>query len=946
MHTFSRFLLVLSLSLLTACSLFSNFGGDNEVVRPAADSREYRYLQLDNGLRVLLVSAQGVDKAAASLDVNVGSRQDPQDYQGLAHFLEHMLFLGTEKYPDAGEYQAFIGEHGGSHNAFTSFEHTNYFFDVAVDSLEPTLDRFAQFFVAPLFNAEYVQREVNAVNSEYRAKIRSDQRRELAVFKAQLNPEHPFAKFSVGNLTTLQSTDEQGLRNQLLAFYKQYYSANLMTLTVIGRESLGDLEKMVVDKFAAVANAQRRIERVAEPLFVEGALPQWLNIQSLKNRRALSINFPIPDAKSYWRVKPLNYIGNILGHEGSGSLLSLLKKKSWAVNLRAGESLDYQGGGLFGVDIELTEDGLAHVDDIVALVFQYVDLLRDQGVAQWRFTEQSLLAQQQFRFRSQPAPIREVVNLSMAMHHYPAAELLRGPFAMTDYSVASITKFLQALRLDNSFITVSAPDVSGELVVERYQTQYERRALSAAVIERWNYQRGSDLQLPEANPYITTEFALKDSRHGDKPQRLKNSADMALWLHTDDEYELPKGRVHLLLETPVAANSAEALAQSQLWLKMVKDELNEVTYPAALAGLDYAISASWRGIELSIGGYNEKQSALLENVLAVLRAPNWDASRFARIKAQRLRQLENARKNAPYRQLVAELPRILAAPSAGLDEIEAATRLQTLAAVKAAAAQTLAGVRYKVMLHGNYDSADAERVAAVLASALAPTQKLPRPEQRLMILAPGQHLQKLPIEHDDAAVLLYVQAPEQSQRARVAMGVTAQILSAEFYHQLRTEKQLGYVVNASVYPQRDVAGLFFLVQSPVVDSAVAEREMTGFIDRWLAAGVSEETFQQHRKTLIKKLRERPDNLWQAADRQWNELLEGHTDFDSREQLVTALSALEYAQWWRIVESSLQAAQRRSLLVYNEGKWPAANPPGVEIRDVNTFREQQGAAVFH
>ncbi|MGJ8687340.1 MAG: insulinase family protein, partial [Spongiibacteraceae bacterium] len=916
------------------------------VIRPEVDSREYRYLQLENGLRVLLVSAQGVDKAAASLDVNVGSRQDPRDYQGLAHFLEHMLFLGTEKYPDAGEYQTFIGEHGGSHNAFTSFEHTNYFFDVAVDSLEPTLDRFAQFFVAPLFNAEYVQREVNAVNSEYRAKIRSDQRRELAVFKAQLNPDHPFSKFSVGNLTTLQSDNEQGLRNQLLTFYKQYYSANLMTLTVIGRESLNDLEKMVVDKFAAVANAQRSLEEVTAPLFVEGALPQWLNIQSLKNRRALSINFPVPDAKPHWRVKPLNYIGNILGHEGSGSLLSLLKKKSWAVSLRAGESLDYQGGGLFGVDIELTEAGLAHVDDIVALVFQYIDLLRDQGVTQWRFTEQSLLAQQQFRFRSQPAPIREVVNLSMAMHQYPAAELLRGPFAMTEYSVDSITEFLQALRLDNSFIAVSAPDMAGELVVERYDTQYERRALSASVIESWNYQRDGDLQLPEANPYISTKFGLKDSRHGDNPQQLTISDNIELWLHTDDEYELPKGRIRVLLETPMAANTAEAQSQSQLWLKMVRDELNEVTYPAALAGLDYGVSVGWRGIELSIGGYNEKQSELLANVLKVLQAPDWSPSRFARIKAQRLRQLENARKNPPYQQLVAELPRVLSAPSAGLDEIETATREQTMADVKAAAAQVLDGVRYKVMLHGNYDSADAERVAAVLSTALAPSQTLPRPEQRLMLLAQGQQLQNLPIEHDDAAVLLYVQAPEQGQRARVAMGVTAQILSAEFYHQLRTEKQLGYVVNASVYPQRDVAGLFFLVQSPVVDSAVAEREVAAFIDRWLAAGVSEEAFNKHRKTLIKKLQERPDNLWQAADRQWNELLEGYTDFDSREQLVAELSVLEYAQWWSIVEASLEAAQRRSLLLYNQGKWSAVNPRGTKIPDAAAFREQQGWSVFH
>src|SRR5690606_1694494 len=143
------------------------------------------------------------DKAAASRDVEVGSRQDPAERPGLAHFLEHMLFLGTERYPTAGDYQQYISAHGGSHNAYTAFEHTNYFFDIDAAHLEPALDRFSQFFVAPLFTAEYVQREKNAVHSEYMANIRDDARRGFDVLRSVINPAHPFSKFSVGTLDTL-----------------------------------------------------------------------------------------------------------------------------------------------------------------------------------------------------------------------------------------------------------------------------------------------------------------------------------------------------------------------------------------------------------------------------------------------------------------------------------------------------------------------------------------------------------------------------------------------------------------------------------------------------------------------------------------------------------------------------------------------------------------------
>src|SRR6056300_925569 len=121
------------------------------------DNREYRYLQLENQLPVLLVSDPNADKAAAALDVAVGSGQDPVTRMGLAHYLEHMLFLGTKKYPNPDDYQQFIASHGGSQNAYTSFDHTNYFFDIAVDQLEGALDRFSQFFVAPRFDPRYVE---------------------------------------------------------------------------------------------------------------------------------------------------------------------------------------------------------------------------------------------------------------------------------------------------------------------------------------------------------------------------------------------------------------------------------------------------------------------------------------------------------------------------------------------------------------------------------------------------------------------------------------------------------------------------------------------------------------------------------------------------------------------------------------------------------------------
>ena len=72
----------------------------------------------------------------------MGYLSDPPAIPGLAHFLEHMLFMGTTKYPKEDEYESYLSKHGGSSNAYTSMENTNYFFDVSVDHFEGALDRY------------------------------------------------------------------------------------------------------------------------------------------------------------------------------------------------------------------------------------------------------------------------------------------------------------------------------------------------------------------------------------------------------------------------------------------------------------------------------------------------------------------------------------------------------------------------------------------------------------------------------------------------------------------------------------------------------------------------------------------------------------------------------------------------------------------------------------
>ena len=167
------------------------------------DHRELQSFKLTNDLSVLLISDPKADKAAAAMNIAVGSNADPEGRQGLAHFLEHMLFLGTQKYPEAGAYKTFIQSHGGKLNAYTAHENTNYYFEVLASSLEGALDIFAQFFIEPLFTEGSTERELNAIQSEHDKNVQSDIWRRFQMLKNETEEGSTFCKFSTGNNDTL-----------------------------------------------------------------------------------------------------------------------------------------------------------------------------------------------------------------------------------------------------------------------------------------------------------------------------------------------------------------------------------------------------------------------------------------------------------------------------------------------------------------------------------------------------------------------------------------------------------------------------------------------------------------------------------------------------------------------------------------------------------------------
>jgi len=367
----------------------------------AADDRKYHWFTLPNNLRCLVISDPSTDKASAALDVNVGQYCDT--VPGIAHFLEHMLFMGTEKYPDENAYQAFLTSHGGSSNAFTDLENTNYYFDVAAANLEGALDRFAQFFISPLLMEDSLERERQAVDSEHAKNLHNDYWRLFQLTKSLANQEHPFYGFGSGNSETLNVPD---IRDSLLKFYHTHYSSSNMALIVLGKESITQLQEWVELYFSDIPcpeTYQPYSPPTVKPFLDLG---QRVNVIPVREHTmTVNLSFPLPEMRSHYKSKPTQYLSHLLGHEGQKSVLALLKEQHWAHELSAGESRSCSDFCSFDVSIQLTESGLKHVDEVVEVVFAYLNNLKEVGPQEWVYEETSTVAECAFRFLSKRNPM-------------------------------------------------------------------------------------------------------------------------------------------------------------------------------------------------------------------------------------------------------------------------------------------------------------------------------------------------------------------------------------------------------------------------------------------------------------------------------------------------------------------------------------------------------------
>lgn len=426
--------------------------------------------------------------SAAALQVSVGSFSDGE-IDGLAHFCEHMCFLGTEKFPDESSFSVFLNEHGGNSNAYTASEATNYHFDVVSDQLKGAFERFSSFFTCPLFTESATGRELNAVDSEHAKNLQNDSWRTHQLDQATSAKGHVYNHFGTGDSRTLR--DEPlakgvNVRQKLLDFHAAHYSASRMTLAVLGKESIDTLVAWTTEYFKDIKD-----NKSSAPVFpghpYDGKTGMYFLSVPIKDNRSLSVTWALPEQLTDWQTKAENYLSHLIGHEGPGSLLSMLKAYGLAEGLSAGASMDDSNASSFNVNINLSELGLTRVNDVLACVYAYLGVLQAHGPQKWVWDEQAVQAANSFRFTSKYQPVSYVSqlaeNLAKPSVLTRPETVLTGPSLFWEFNADKISFLLTRFTPENSRVKVSSKSESiatrCTLTEPIYGTKYHEEVMSA-----------------------------------------------------------------------------------------------------------------------------------------------------------------------------------------------------------------------------------------------------------------------------------------------------------------------------------------------------------------------------------------------------------------------------------------------------------------------------------
>lgn len=855
------------------------------------DKRQYQVIVLSNQMRILLVSDANAIKSLGAIGVRVGSLQDPIEQQGLAHYTEHMVLMGSKDYPQSDGFAEFLSKHAGKYNASTAFTHTTFYFEVENTALPEALCRLADAIALPLLNKDYADKERNAVNQEATLARSNDGFRLQQVESETMNQAHPAALFSMGNLETLSDKKYGALHDALRLFHRHYYSANLMVGIVYGKDELSTLAKLAEDSFGHIENKNATVDPINVPAMTNKELAKMIYLEPAQPKRVLYLQFPIENNVADFKNKSGAFIGYLINNRSEGSLVDVLMKKGLIDSINAAyDPSRYGNSGTFSIIVSLTEEGLLQKESIIAAIFNYLDLMKAKGIKETYYKEMKNLLSLDFKYQSISRDMKYVEWLAEQLFLYPTPYILKADYVLGNFDKQQINETLAKLNPDNMRIWVIAPNQYYDKEAYFMQAPYRIASFSSVQKQQWKLQEASwRFSLPAPNPFITTDLSLI-SQDNDKPISYKfNPRGNLLYFPSYYFANEPKAAVILSLRNNHVFDTIKDQVLFPIMDYLVARSMANLDFQAEIAGITLDSHAD-NGLMLSAIGYSQHLPNLMDTLFKQYRELQINDNDLKLAKSWYLQQLDAANRVSSYELAMQPIHALNVIPYTERDDrLVLVDSITTHDIVQYRDRLINQSVPYLLVL-GNIDKNSASALFKKIKSQLS-NKTVFVPPEILSVSQPRKALiRQTSASTDHALGLIYLPKDNKSEAASIMLS---KIISPWFYKQLRSEEQLAYAILNFPINIGESFGFGFLIQSNQYDPAYLYQRYEAFFPKSLIKlnAITDKAFKQYKTAILSEVREPPHTLSEEVNSYLDDFMRSNFAFDRNRKLVFSLERI-------------------------------------------------------
>lgn len=904
------------------------------------DPRHYQAIRLQNGMVVLLVSDPQAVKSLSALVVPVGSLQDPADHQGLAHYLEHMTLMGSQKYPQPDSLAEFLKMHGGSHNASTAPYRTAFYLEVENDALNGAVDRLADAIAAPLLDKKYAERERNAVNAELTMARTRDGMRMAQVSAETSNPAHPASQFSGGNLDTLSDKPGSPVLDALHAFRDRWYSANLMKAVIYSNKPLPELASIAAATYGRVPNHDISKPEITVPVVTDAQKGIVIHYVPAMPRKVLRVEFRIDNNSAQFRSKTDELVTYMIGNRSPGTLSDWLQKQGLAEGIRADSDPAVNGNsGVLAISATLTDKGLAHRDEVTAAIFSYLNLLRTQGIDKRYFDELAHVLELDFRYPSINRDMDYVEWLADTMIRVPVEHVLDVVNIADRYDAQAIKDRLAMMTPQNARIWYISPNEPHNKTAYFVNAPYQVDKISARTFTDWQQKSAAiKLQLPTLNPYIPDDFTLiKSDKAYPHPELIVDEPTLRV-VYAPSQYfaSEPKADVSLVLRNPQAMDSARRQVMFALNDYLAGIALDQLSNQAAVGGISFSTGAN-NGLMVNANGYTQRLPQLFTALLDGYFSYTPTEEQLEQAKSWYAQMMDSADKGKAYDQAIMPIQMLSQVPY-----FERKTRRDLLPSITLKEVinyrdNLKARGRPELLVIGNMSARESTDLARQIQKQLgADGNEWCRNKDVLIDSKQLAMFEKAGSSTDSALAAVFAPPNVDEYSSMAASSLLGQIIQPWFYNQLRTEEQLGYAVFAFSMNVGRQWGMGFLLQSSDKQPAFLWQRFQAFFPTAEAKlrAMKPEEFAQIQQAAISQMLQAPQTLSEEASKLSKDFDRGNMRFDSRDKVVAQMKLLTPQKLADFFHQTVVDPQGMALLSQvsgsQNGKTEYAAPEGGKV----------------